>query len=106
MEKSKKFTKKEYTWATNSEGKKAKFTTMNDDSAHNDRGNDMKQTTIPKREKEEMAICEFVSKMNIDEEISGRKYSRTIMIGIIESIETELENEEDAQKRRKRERER
>ena len=42
MEKSKKFCKKEYTWASTTEGRKAKKD-GNDNSPYNDRGNDMKK---------------------------------------------------------------
>ena len=51
MEKSKRFCKSEYTWASTTQERKARKEGK-DDSPYNDRGNDMKKTTVPKRENE------------------------------------------------------
>lgn len=104
MEKSKRFCKKEYTWASTAQGRKAKKDGK-DDSPFNDRGNDMKKTTVPKREKEVIAVSEFISKLDIGKEIPNRKYVRNEIIHILSTIESELIDPVAEEKRKKRERE-
>ena len=93
MDKSMRFCKKEYTFASTTEGRKAKKNGI-DDSPHNDRGNDMKKTTIPKREKELIAISEFISKLDVGTEVPNRKYVRDDIIHILSTIQSELIDEE------------
>ena len=91
--------------ATTAQGRKAKESGK-DDSPHNDCGNDMKKTTVPKREKETIAVSEFISKLNLGKEVSGTKYVRLDIISILASIELELIDPVAAEeKRKKRERE-
>ena len=104
MEKAKRFCKKEYSWNQTKKGRKAKENNE-DNSPHNDRGNDMKKTSVPKREKETIAISEFISKLDIVKEVPRRKYSRTNIINILASIESELVDEEAERKQMKRARE-
>ena len=66
----------------------------------------MKKTTVPKREKETIAVSEFILKLNLGKEVSGTKYVRLDIISILASIELELIDPVAAEeKRKKRERE-
>ena len=63
---------------------------------------DMKKTTVPKREKETIAVSEFISKLNLGKEVSGTKYVRLDIISILASIELELIDLVAAEEKRKR----
>lgn len=76
----------------------------NYDSPHLDHRNDMKKTMVSKREKEMIAISEFILKLKVGTEVPLRKYICSNVLEILSTFEPELVNKADEEKWREKKR--